>query len=101
MRNSLLKLEGNVFLRRVPTVCIATPRADKSLSCFYAHPYIAAQPAAYLRSRTSVQLCLRRDASTEKLFEGGNREKRISILYSFNTISYMNLYIYIDFLFSD
>lgn len=39
------KLEGNVFLRRVPTVCTATPRADKSLSRFYAHLCAAARPA--------------------------------------------------------
>lgn len=48
------KLKGNVFLRRVPTVRIATPRADKSLSRFYSHPYtiVRCRTAGGLLQRT-------------------------------------------------
>lgn len=75
------KLEGNVFLRRVPTVCIATPRADKSLSRFYAHPYVEARSRRRTWDRVSPDRVYA-VTRTEKIIRGWTAGgKRVLILH--------------------
>lgn len=70
--HGLPKLEGNVFLRRVPTVCIATPRALTNRSPVFTHICMLPRSRRRTWDRVYARSCLRRDTSTEKLLEGWN-----------------------------